>query len=313
MDCLTKLFSARSNEMPPSEPTQHASSSAPERSTVAPSPSLRLLVAEDNKINQQFARALLSKAGHKVDIAENGHQAVDAVRRTEYDAVLMDIQMPELDGIEATKQIRALPSPACDVLIIAMTANAMTGARTEYLAAGMDDYISKPVDGKELLSKLAAVSAKAGHKQPPATDLARLETGEAPCASTLPTFDFTRLAELDEAMPREKVNELAALFLSDAASQLTQLEEYRVQPNLPAASRTAHTLISTAGNVGAVQMCALSRELEFACKSGHTRAADRIIRQMSAAGAQMTSALLAWLEDRKRSNAEVPVARKPFA
>src|SRR5262249_2022949 len=118
---------------------------------------LDLLLAEDNKINQQFAVALLHKAGHHVDVVDNGLKAVDAVQHAEYDAVLMDIQMPELGGIEATAQIRALAAPARDVYIIAMTANAMTGAEQEYLAAGMDDYLSKPVDARLLFTKLARV------------------------------------------------------------------------------------------------------------------------------------------------------------
>ena len=136
---------------------------------------LDLLLAEDNRINQRFALALLNKAGHRVDIVDNGLKAVDAVRHTEYDAVLMDIQMPELGGIEATAQIRALPPTSCDVYIIAMTADAMSGAKEEYLAAGMDDYISKPVDANLLLSKLGGSCRKRktprgqgtiGHVQP---------------------------------------------------------------------------------------------------------------------------------------------------
>jgi CheY-like chemotaxis protein len=120
-------------------------------------PKLKILLAEDNKINQKFALALLRKAGHYVDVAQNGHEAVDAVRRAHYDVVLMDVQMPELDGIEATKQIRALPAPKCNLPIIALTAHAMSGARDQYLEAGMNDYISKPMDPATLLSKLAEI------------------------------------------------------------------------------------------------------------------------------------------------------------
>ncbi len=119
---------------------------APMPSSRADRASLRVLLAEDNKINQKFALALLAKGGHQVDVAENGHQAVDALRRDDYDVVLMDIQMPELDGIQATMQIRALAGPKSEVTIIALTAHALAGAREEYIAAGMNDYISKPVD-----------------------------------------------------------------------------------------------------------------------------------------------------------------------
>jgi signal transduction histidine kinase/CheY-like chemotaxis protein len=130
-------------------------------------PPLRLLLAEDNKVNQEFALLLLRKAGHHVDLAENGRQAVEAVRRETYDLVLMDVQMPELDGVEATRQIRAMPPPKRDILILAMTAHAMTGAREEYLAAGMNDYLSKPLQPALILGKLADISTRLAHKPRP--------------------------------------------------------------------------------------------------------------------------------------------------
>ena len=116
---------------------------------------LRVLLAEDNKINQKFAVALLSKAGHQVDVAGNGLEAVDAVLHNDYDVILMDAQMPELDGIGATRQIRDMGPPKGRVPIIALTADAMAGAERQYLDAGMDDYVSKPIDAPVLLAKLA--------------------------------------------------------------------------------------------------------------------------------------------------------------
>ncbi len=126
----------------------------------ADEPRIRILMAEDNRINQKFAEALLNKAGHVVDIVANGHQAVDAVRAENYDVVLMDIQMPELDGVQATAQIRALPPPKSGIYIIALTADAMSGARDQYLRAGFDDYISKPIAPAILLSKLAELAQR---------------------------------------------------------------------------------------------------------------------------------------------------------
>jgi signal transduction histidine kinase/CheY-like chemotaxis protein len=116
---------------------------------------IRILMAEDNRINQLFAVALLGKAGHIVDVVSNGHQAVDAVRDGDYDVVLMDIQMPELDGVQATAQIRALPPPKSEIRIIALTANAMSGAKEQYLSSGFDGYITKPIQPAVLLAKLA--------------------------------------------------------------------------------------------------------------------------------------------------------------
>ncbi len=120
---------------------------------------LRVLVAEDNAINQRLMEAVLGKAGHQMTMVGNGHQAVAAVRDGAYDVVLMDVQMPDLDGIEATRQIRSLPSPRNLVPIIALTAHAMAGAKEEYLDAGMDDLVAKPIDPALLLEKLGRLPA----------------------------------------------------------------------------------------------------------------------------------------------------------
>jgi signal transduction histidine kinase/CheY-like chemotaxis protein len=115
---------------------------------------LRVLVAEDNVINQRVVQAMLTHAGHSVRIAANGVEAVAAVREATFDAVLMDVQMPLLDGIGATRQIRDLPPPKGCVPIIALTADAMTGAREYYVEAGMDDYVSKPIPSAALFEML---------------------------------------------------------------------------------------------------------------------------------------------------------------
>jgi CheY-like chemotaxis protein len=116
---------------------------------------LRVLVAEDNAVNRQLAVALLRKLGYEPDLAENGREALDAVEREAYDVVLMDVQMPELDGLEATRLICERLAAAERPTIIAMTANAMEGDREECLAVGMDDYLSKPIRPDELRRALA--------------------------------------------------------------------------------------------------------------------------------------------------------------
>ncbi len=122
--------------------------------TVAPAtgaPGLRILLAEDNAINQMLATALLEKAGHRVDAVVNGAEAVDAVTAAAYDMVLMDVRMPEVDGLEATRRIRALGGARSDLPIIAMTANALAEERDACLAAGMNDHIAKPIDEDDLM------------------------------------------------------------------------------------------------------------------------------------------------------------------
>ena len=118
-----------------------------------------MLIAEDNKVNQHVAQLIVSHAGHRVDLADNGRQAVDAAKARDYDVILMDLQMPELDGIAAAKEIRQLPGRAGQVPIIALTSHAMAGTREEVIAAGMDDYVSKPFDAHVLLAKLQHLAA----------------------------------------------------------------------------------------------------------------------------------------------------------
>jgi len=121
--------------------------------------SLRILFAEDDSIAQRFAVALFEQHGHTVDIAYNGVAAVEAVSHADYDIVLMDILMPELDGVVATMHIRAMAEPKCRIPIVAVTANIMSGAREACLAAGMDAYISKPFEFETLMAIIERLTA----------------------------------------------------------------------------------------------------------------------------------------------------------
>src|ERR1700742_3565020 len=125
-------------------------------------PVFRVLLAEDVKLNQMLTQKLLARSGYLIDIAENGIQAIEAMKNADYDVILMDVQMPEMDGIEATKQIRQLPGTKKFVPIIALTAQADVNTEDELRAAGMDDYISKPINFDILFSKLSALAAKRG-------------------------------------------------------------------------------------------------------------------------------------------------------
>jgi PAS domain S-box-containing protein len=131
---------------------------------------IHLLLAEDNAVNQRVALAMLRKSGLRADVAANGHEVLAAVRRQLYDIILMDVQMPEMDGLEATRQIlQQWPDPSERPWIVALTANAMEGDREKCLAAGMDDYISKPIKREELAAAIEhARNQRAA--QPPAGD-----------------------------------------------------------------------------------------------------------------------------------------------
>jgi CheY-like chemotaxis protein len=121
---------------------------------------LRILLAEDNVVNQKVALLILHKLGYEADVAADGREVLDALQRQPYDLILMDVQMPEMDGLEATRQIRRTHSLPTQPRIVAMTANAMQGDRARCLAAGMDDYISKPMRAQELLAVLNGVPAR---------------------------------------------------------------------------------------------------------------------------------------------------------
>ncbi len=302
LKCLSKIFRVRpETAMPDAAPqTQAALPHSPSE------PALELLLAEDNKINQRFAVALLNRAGHVVQIVENGNEAVDAVRHKDFDAILMDIQMPELDGIEATKQIRALPPPACNVHIIAMTANAMSGAQEEYLAVGMNDYIAKPVDSKLLMSKLAKIPAKTKEKMAETTIPPNsAATVEAPAIFPSAVLVLSKLAELEQALSFAKVADLIGMFLDELKEHLERLGTHKSEGNLDALAREAHVLISTAGNIGAMELSALSRRLETSCREQRADQVQDIVESLLKAGAAATTALQEWLDRRRPAPKQV--------
>ncbi len=122
----------------------------------------RILLAEDVKLNQILTQRMLSKSGYQIDVVDDGKLALDAVQQADYDVILMDVQMPVMDGIAATQAIRALPPAKSGVRIIALTAKADIDAEDELLAAGMDDYIAKPINFDILFSKLSALASARG-------------------------------------------------------------------------------------------------------------------------------------------------------
>ena len=143
-----------------------AADSAP-AAAAAPVRLLRVLLAEDTPANQKLVTYVLGKRGHSVEVAQDGQQALDAVRQQDFDLVFMDVQMPVMDGLQATQPIRKLPDPKKARLpIIAMTAHALKGDAERCLAAGMDGYISKPVKGEELIELVERLAGPGrGHEQ----------------------------------------------------------------------------------------------------------------------------------------------------
>ncbi|HWA89422.1 MAG TPA: response regulator [Rhizomicrobium sp.] len=280
LDTLFNIYSTKAEI--PALPAPDSIAGAKRPADLAPrGRPLRILLAEDNKVNQKFAATLLSKAGYEVEIAENGHQAVDAVRRSDFDVVLMDIQMPELDGVLATRQIRALGSRKRGVPIIAMTAHAMAGAKDEYLAAGMNDYISKPVQPKLLLAKLASVEMKT----------APGEIREEPLM-----LDLDKLRELKDALPAAKLREFFQLYLVDLDLHLARIATARARGEFETLGREAHAIVSMAGNAGAMLASATARQLEVACRTGDRDATYPLISALAEACGASSEGLRRWME-----------------
>jgi signal transduction histidine kinase/CheY-like chemotaxis protein/HPt (histidine-containing phosphotransfer) domain-containing protein len=295
LDTLINIYSLQTNEIAPPVFLGGADAKRPgETSLHRP---LRILIAEDNKINQKFAVALLARAGHIAEVAENGHLAVDAVRAGNFDVVLMDIQMPELDGVGATRQIRALRGPERDIPIIAMTAHAMAGAREEYLAADMNDYVSKPVQPALLLSKLADIAAaKAGAEvcRPAAAEQPGADEGNT---AEPPLLDDKQIGELQAALKPGAFREFVSLYLVDVDLRLGQIARSRAEKDFARVSSEAHVLVSTSGNLGAMRTSAAARRLEMACRTGDHGQTYRLISELADASAQSSKAMRARLEE----------------
>jgi len=266
----------------------------------APMRSLRILLAEDNKINQQFAIHLLQRAGHSLHVAENGHQAVDALLAQPFDVILMDVQMPELDGVEATRQIRALRNDKAKIPIIAMTAHAMAGAREEYLAAGMDDYISKPVQPALLLEKLSVIARSLAVSIEPSP----IAVAEPP-AITPALLDPENIEALESLMGAEKAADFMRATLAEMDTALSQMGDALKARDFSTLRRAAHGLVSVAGNAGGHRVSGMARQIEQACRDDDTADVPARVLELERVAADMVLAATAWLKSRPETQHQV--------
>src|SRR5213082_1973555 len=214
--------------------------------------SLRILLAEDNVVNQQVATAMLLKRGHQVDVAANGREAVEAVTREHYDLVLMDIQMPEMDGFEATRRIRALPQGGT-LPIIALTAHALSGERERCLARGMTGYLAKPFKAHELF---AVVEGRGG------------DGAEAPTATPAPVDVAGFRRTMEEAGAAEAVDGILATFVQTLPQRLDALATATGAGAAEPIQRAAHAFKSAAATIGARGLAALLDQIEAAALGG---------------------------------------------
>ncbi|MFQ5614037.1 MAG: response regulator, partial [Anaerolineae bacterium] len=249
---------------------------------------LRILLAEDNVVNQKVALNLLKRLGYRADVAGNGLEVLEALERQTYDVVLMDVQMPDMDGLEATQQILERWPGDERPRIIAMTANAMDGDRQKCLDVGMDDYISKPVRVEELVEALEKCPAGANGHAPPALPA----NFEAPVASP-PASSAVDLAVLGQVrdMIGDEFSDLIAIFLDDTPYVLATMKEALARNDVDALQRTAHTLKSSSATFGAMALSTLCFELESLCQAGSLDGAANRVAQIEAAYEGVKSAL----------------------
>ena len=224
----------------------------------------RILLAEDNVINQQVTLEFLARLGYQADVVATGHAALAAVARRVYDVVFMDVQMPEMDGLETTRRIRELETrlgPARPrTHIIAMTANASPDDRAACLAAGMDDYLSKPIQAKELRRALER-TAGAG------SQASRVEAETASAEATLDEATLARLAQTSAPGQAAFLEKLVELYEKEATNLLGAMEQAVKEQEVVKLKLLAHTLKGASGNLGASRMRALCAALEARAKS----------------------------------------------
>ncbi len=226
---------------------------------------LRLLLAEDNLVNQKVALALLRKLGHSADIVPHGRAVLEAVRRQPYDAILMDCQMPELDGYETTRELRR-DEGAGDFgmqlphYVIALTANAMAGDRERCLAAGMDDFLTKPLSDETLRQALLRAASRVG-VDPMTAPAAGMEEAQGIDVTLDPTL-LESFRSLRQPGAPDPIAELVDLFVGDLPLRLSALSEAVQSGDSTALRQAAHTLKGSASNVGGRRLAALCAEVE---------------------------------------------------
>ncbi|MDF0556251.1 response regulator [Kamptonema sp. UHCC 0994] len=242
---------------------------------------IRILLAEDNLVNQKVATHLLERIGYRADIAGNGLEALEALRKQSYDVVLMDVQMPQMDGLEATRRICQEWPEEFRPRIIAMTANAMQGDREKCLAAGMDDYITKPVRREELANALSKCKPilKDGANISGLQDsgfLGQSDNSVIPSSFSLspdknPPIDLQILQSLreldDDDDEPDFLTDLIKIFLGDAPRYLDSIKVAIAAGDADNLKVASHTLKSSSANLGAMVLSELCKELEYMARA----------------------------------------------
>jgi len=255
-----------------------------------PNGTRRILLAEDNITNQQVALGILKKLGLRADATANGREALKALADIPYDLVLMDVQMPELDGLEATRQIRDPRSPVLNhqIPIIAMTAHAMQSDRDKCFEAGMNDYVSKPVSPQTLakaITKWLPIRSPESKQQDPETAF-----GTTPASSPPPVFDWEGL--IDRLMnDTELARSLIAQFLDELPGQIESLTACMNTGNAAGVAQHAHNIKGVSANVGGQALCIAAFQIEEAGKVGNLNSVPDLLAELKVQAARLKEAI----------------------
>ncbi|MBE0642499.1 MAG: response regulator [Bacteroidetes bacterium] len=245
---------------------------------------LRILIAEDNPVNQKLVVRVLQRLGYRADVAANGREVLDALGRQRYDLVFMDIQMPEMDGLEATRHIQAELPPERQPVIIAVTANAMDGDREHCLAAGMHDYITKPI---RLEAVQSAIQRWAGQAHDAHT--VQVAAEHADDFLDLDTIDM--LLSLSVGGEADIFTELLSIFREQTPDLVRQMIEALDAGKTQTVRRVAHTIKGSALNLGARSMAEVCLRMEHAAESGDLHRIPEHLAVMQRVFEQSVSAL----------------------
>lgn len=244
------ILEVMGNSVQPKE--KHKIEESP-KSLLASEKALRVLVVEDNWVNQEVVCGFLAKMGHNSDVAGNGLEALAAVVERPYDLVLMDVQMPEMDGFTATRKIRQMDAPINEIPIIAITANAMKGDAEKCLLAGMNNYLSKPIDKivlQTMINDMFSLECKDIAKVPSAQSIEKRD------------IDFNVLKELEQDLDKEHVELLISNFFNNWEQRLNELNKAIEAGDQQALKKVAHSLKGVASTLGFIGVSEIAHRLE---------------------------------------------------
>ena len=238
---------------------------------IEPPEKLRILIAEDNPVNQKVALYQLQKLGYMADVVENGRRALDALARSRYDIVFMDCQMPEMDGYEATRDLRAIEGDERHTWIVAMTANSLEGDREKCLKAGMDDYVSKPVKPEVLQAAIRRYSGLRPSEQ---------RSRDVNVAGIIDSSILDSFRELEVEGEDSILIKLIDVFIENSPRVLAEARQALSTRMSPQLERAAHTLKGSCSNFGAERMRAACERLERSAKDGNLENAASLLKEI---------------------------------